>query len=170
MSLVNLAHVCSHLNNATKARLGITSIPNSKMHLNLCLALQHSGYLSSVVRGGPIPPPPHPILGYPAMNDEIEAVEPITQANVASRRLWLGLKYWDNKPVLGKLSMISKPKRRIVLDVENLRQVIRGHKASYVDGLRSPGENIFLSTDRGILESRECVEKRLGGLLLCRVL
>src|SRR6186713_3313614 len=40
MSLVNLAHVCSHMQNASKARLGLTSIPVSKLHVNLMLGLQ----------------------------------------------------------------------------------------------------------------------------------
>lgn len=170
MSLVNLAAVCAHLNNATKARLGLTSIPNSNLHLKLCHALQNSGFLSSVVRGGPSPPPMHPILGHPTANDEVEDIEPITRDNVASRRLWLGLKYWRNQPVLGKMSLVSKPKRRIRLNVEELRGIVRGEGAGYVAGLRSPGECLFLSTDRGILEARECVEKRIGGLALCRVL
>ncbi|KAL4891754.1 ribosomal protein S8 [Aspergillus ambiguus] len=170
MSLVNLAHVCSHLNNATKARLGLTSIPNSQLHLKLALALQNSGYVSSVVRGGPTPPPSHILLGHPVANDEAQGVEPVTQSNVASRRLWLGLKYWQSEPVLGKMSMVSKPKRRINIDVAGLRQVIRGEKSGYVEGLRSPGESLYLSTDRGIMEARECVEKKVGGLVLCRVL
>ncbi|KAF7589293.1 hypothetical protein BBP40_004513 [Aspergillus hancockii] len=170
MSLVNLAHVCSHLNNATKARLGLTSIPNTQLHLKLCHALQNSGYISSVVRGGPTPPPQHALLATPAVNDEVEGVQTLTQSNVASRRLWLGLKYWQSEPVLGKMSMISKPKRRITIDVEGLRKVIRGEKDGYVEGLRSPGESLYLSTDRGVMEARECVEKKLGGLVLCRVL
>ncbi|KKK19588.1 hypothetical protein P175DRAFT_0501447 [Aspergillus ochraceoroseus IBT 24754] len=170
MSLVNLSHVCSHLNNATKARLGFTSIPNSNLHLKLCLALQNSGYISSVVRGGPTPPPIHNLLGNPTVNDEVQGVEPLTQTNVASRRLWLGLKYWQSEPVLGKMTMVSKPTRRITIDVAGLRQVIRGEKSSYVEGLRSPGESLYLSTDQGILEARECVEKKLGGLVLCRIL
>lgn len=103
-------------------------------------------------------------------NDEVEGVEPITRDNVASRRLWLGLKYWRNQPVLGKMKMVSKPTRRITIDVEGLRRIVRGEEAGYVAGLRSPGESLYLSTDRGILEARECVEKKLGGLVLCRVL
>lgn len=168
MSLVNLSHVCSHLSNASKARLGLTSIPNSNLHLRLSLALQSTGFISTVVRGGPTPPPPHLLLSHPAANDEVQGVEPVTQSNVASRRLWLGLKYWQSEPVLSKISMISKPTRRIHMDIEGLRDIVRGKKSGYVDGLRSPGECLFLSTDRGVLEARECVEKKLGGLILCR--
>lgn len=170
MSLVNLSHVCSHLTNASKARLGLTSIPNSNLHLRLSLALQNTGFVSTVVRGGPTPPPPHLLLNHPAVNDEVQGVEPVTQSNVASRRLWLGLKYWHSEPVLSKMSMISKPTRRIHMDSEGLRDIVRGKKSGYVDGLRSPGECLFLSTDRGVLEARECVEKKLGGLVLCRAI
>ncbi|PYH98184.1 40S ribosomal protein S8 [Aspergillus ellipticus CBS 707.79] len=169
MSLVNLAHVCSHLNNATKARLGITSIPNTKLHLKLCLALQNDGLISSVVRGGLTAPPTHPLLGTPMPNDEVEKVEPVTQSNVASRRLWLGLKYWQSESVMGKLSLVSKPTRRVTIDVQGLRRVVRGERSETVEGLRNPGELLYLSTDRGVLEARECVEKKLGGLILCRV-
>ena len=58
MSLVNLAHVCSHLQNASKARLGLTSIPVSKMHVKLMLGLQKEGFISSVTLGGTTPPKP----------------------------------------------------------------------------------------------------------------
>ncbi|KAL2216686.1 40S ribosomal protein S8 [Thermoascus aurantiacus ATCC 26904] len=169
MSLSNLANVCSHLNNCVKARLGLTSIPHTKMHLKLCLALYRDGFISSVVRGGPNPPPPHLLLGHPAVNDEHEGVEPVTQSNVASRRLWLGLKYWQSEPVLSRIELVSKPKRKISLDVPGLRRVVRGQKSGYVEGLRKPGECLYLSTDRGIMEARECVEKNVGGLVLCRV-
>lgn len=169
MSLSNLANVCSHLNNATTARLGLTSIPSTKLHLRLCLALLHDGYISSVVRGGKTAPPPHLLLGHPVPNEETDGIEPVTQSNVASRRLWLGLKYLQSQPVLGRMSVISKPKRKINLDVPGLRRVLRGERSQYVDGLRSPGESLYLSTNVGLMESRECVEKKVGGLVLCRV-
>jgi ribosomal protein S8 len=84
--------------------------------------------------------------------------------------LWIGLKYWQNESVLGKIKMVSKPTRRVHIDVEGLRRVVRGEDSGVVGGLRSPGESIYLSTDIGILEARECVEKKTGGLVLCRVL
>jgi ribosomal protein S8 len=66
--------------------------------------------------------------------------------------------------------MVSKPTRRVNIDVEGLRLVVCGKEAGGVAGLRSPGESLYLSTDKGIMEARECVEKKLGGLVLCRVL
>jgi ribosomal protein S8 len=169
MSLVNLAHVCSHLQNASKARLGLTSIPESKLHLKLMLAMQNQGFLSTVVRGGTQPPPAHNILSHPSSNTGGAEIEKITRANVATRRLWLGMKYWQSEPVLEKMELISKPTRRIWLDVESLKKLVLGKDSGYVKGLTRPGECLFVSTDKGIFEARECVERKIGGQLLCRV-
>lgn len=56
------------------------------------------------------------------------------------------------------------------MDVEGLNKLVRGRDAGIVRGLKNPGECIFVTTDRGVLESRECVERKVGGMLLCRVL
>ncbi|EEA22002.1 40S ribosomal protein S8 [Talaromyces marneffei ATCC 18224] len=179
MSLSHLAHMYSHLNNVTKARLGLTSIVDTKMHRSLILAMQQQGLIGSIVRGGRSPPPPHLLLGQPTATSAADAstsaasgvieTEPVTQANIATRRLWLGLKYWQSEPVLGKITPVSKPTRRIIMDLPALRRVIRGSRSGTVEGLRSPGECLFLATDRGILEARQCVEKKIGGVVLCRV-
>ncbi|KAI9796738.1 MAG: hypothetical protein M1833_005978 [Piccolia ochrophora] len=163
MSLVGLAHTCSHLQNASRARLGLTSVPSSNLILRVMLALQVSGFLSVVTRGGPEPP----LLLSPT---SVPDAEPVTQENVATRRLWVGLKYWDNQPVLSRMSMVSKPTRRIWLDVEALSDVVRGRDAQTVRGLRNVGECLFVTTDQGIMEARECVERRTGGMVLCRAL
>lgn len=193
MSLVNLAHVCSHLQNASKARLGLTSIPVSKMHVNLMLGLQREGFLSSVTLGSAVPPKPfvlqttlspeaheelaekleaEPWNAYPTEQSPLgdETVHQVrVPTNPARRRLWLGLKYWNNEPVLKNMKLISKPTRRIWLTSEDLSKITRTRESSYVKGLTHPGECMFLTTDRGILEARECVERRLGGMALCRV-
>jgi ribosomal protein S8 len=162
MSLVILSNVCSHLQNASKARLGLTSVPSTNMILTLTLALQQSGFLSSVTRSGLTPPPIDSLSTY--------VPEPVTQENISTRRLWLGLKYWNNEPVLSKMSMVSKPTKRVWMDVEGLGKLVRGRDADYIRGLTKLGECLFVSTDRGVLEARECVEKKVGGMLLCRVL
>lgn len=171
MSLVNLAHVCSHLQNASKARLGLTSIPSTNLHLSLALALQQAGFLSTVTRGGPEPPllltatsMPHALA---ASTDAAEAT--VTQANVASRRLWLGLKYWNSEPVLRECTLESKPTQRVWVGHRDLEAIVRGREARWTKGLTRIGECLFVSTDRGVLEARECVERKVGGMLLCRV-
>jgi ribosomal protein S8 len=169
MSLVNLAAVCSHIQNVSKARLGFTSIPDSQLHLKLAIALQNSGFISTVVRGGKTPPPAHNLLSHPSSNTEGAEIESVTRTNVASRRLWLGMKYWNSEPVLEKMSLISKPTRRIWMDTEGLKKLILGRDSGYVKGMTRPGECVYVSTDRGIFEARECVERKIGGQLLCRV-
>ncbi|KAI9862309.1 MAG: hypothetical protein M1813_004785 [Trichoglossum hirsutum] len=156
MSLVSLSHVCSHLQNASRARLSTTSIPYSSLHLSVSLLLHKSGFLSHLTLGSASSP-----------SDSA----PITQSNIASRRLWLGLKYFPNtnEPLISKMSMVSKPTKRIWLDSERLGRLVRGRDEGYVAGLRNPGECLFVSTDRGVMEVREAARRRVGGMVLCRV-
>lgn len=169
MSLVQLSYVCSHLQNASKARLGVTSIVNSNMHLRLMLALQKAGFISTVVRGGKVPPEPHQLLGHPSSNTPGDEIEPVTRENISSRRLWIGMKYWNSEPVLSKMELVSKPTRRIHMGVPELKRLVLGQPSGYVKGLTTPGECLFINTDQGILEARECVERKIGGQLLCKV-
>ncbi|KAJ9503744.1 hypothetical protein H2202_000883 [Exophiala xenobiotica] len=143
MSLVHLANTCSHLQNASRARLGLTSIPDTKFHLGLMLALQNSGFISSVVRGGAEPPPSHKLLTHPTSSDPAHPIEPVTRHNISSRRLWLGLKYWNSEPVLSKMSLVSKPTRRIWMDTPGLTKLVLGKNSGYVKGLTTTGECLY---------------------------
>ena len=247
MSLVRLANVCSHLQNASLARLGLTSIPHSRMHLLFAVELQKQGFISNVVLGGATPP--EKLLPRPAIDQDLKfqssttnairnaldsgelslrdreedileqetrsstetegldtlteselaaeedfpidelfpasdlhpdserilreeafaELEPVTQVNRATRRLWLSLKYWDSAPVKRKLKMLSRPTQKLWLSYDDLSRKVRGKRANYVDGLTRGGECGFLSTDKGIMEARDCVERKIGGLVLCRV-
>ncbi|CAK4031653.1 37S ribosomal S8, mitochondrial [Lecanosticta acicola] len=93
----------------------------------------------------------------------------LTQQNRASRRLWLGMKYYDSKPVLSRASMISKPTKRIWLNNSDIGNLVRGRRAGEVKPMTQIGEILAVSTDRGIMEARECAERRIGGMVLCRV-
>ena len=299
MSLVHLSALCSHLQNASRARLSLTSFPHTKLHLAVAQQLQRSGFISTVTIGGPEPPPESPLLAHPPtpplerqqppwrepvpnvtefiregkvvtnsewaadhgagaqraedaapadldirklwtdiLEDEsssapsssstdpstsssspqsldaqierlaelirhsdanvahvshtlasdpraVAALPPhvltalapheaqptrrtIVPPNPAQRRLWLGLKYWQNRPVLEKVSMVSKPTRRIWFGAEDLGRLARGRRVGYVEGLRQIGECLFVSTDRGVMEVRECMQRGVGGMLLCR--
>jgi ribosomal protein S8 len=68
------------------------------------------------------------------------------------------------------MSMVSRPTKRVWLDVHGLGELCRGRDHGYVRGLRGVGESLFVSTDRGVMEARECVERKVGGMVLCRVL
>lgn len=157
MGIAAINNACAHLQNASRARLGLTSLPNTKYNLHLMLALHRAGFLSSVTRGGPHPP-----------NDLSADPEPVTPENVATRRLWVGLKYWNNEPVLKRATAVSRPSRVVTAGLDDLNKIARGFPAGYVKGLNL-GETLFLSTDRGVLEVREALERKTGGLVLCRV-
>jgi len=154
MSLVRLAEVCSHLQNAAKARLGTTSIPYSKMNLAIATGLLKEGFISTIKTGD--------------IYEQDEEYKPPTQIDVARKRLWLGLKYYENQPVMSKLKLLSKPKQRLWLNVEDLKTIGNGKDAAYVKGLQM-GECIFVTTDRGVMELREAVYKMTGGQVLFRV-
>ena len=160
MGIHSIANACAHLQNAARARLGLTSIPNNKYNLRLALAMHRAGLLASVTRGGPQPPPPEALLSH--------ETEPVTSANVASRRLWLGLKYWNNEPVVRNVEAVSVPSRVVHATLKDLGSVARGFPVGPLKGLNL-GETMFLSTDRGVLEAREAIDRKVGGLVLCRV-
>lgn len=160
MGIASVVNACAHLQNSSRARLGLTSLPNHKQNLLFALALHRAGLISTVVRAGPAPPRPEQLLTFEA--------EPVTTANVATRRLWLGLKYVDNEPVMRTVRAISKPSRPITMQLPGLQRIARGFESGYVDGLRM-GECMFVSTSEGVLEIREALDKKCGGLILCRV-
>jgi small subunit ribosomal protein S8 len=154
MVLLQLAHICSHLQNASMARLATTSIPPTTLNLVIALALQDHGFIASVTRGNTAGPDLEPT--------------PTTQENISRRKLWLTLKYHDNEPVLSKLRLISKPKKRIWMGVKGLEHLASGKVYDFV---RPPvlGEVFFLTTDKGVVDMREAIDRRMGGQLLCRV-
>ncbi|TGZ85714.1 ribosomal protein S8 [Ascodesmis nigricans] len=154
MSLVTLAHACSHLQNAVRASLGVTSIPATKQLLEIALNLQNHGFVSSVTRGSTAGP------------DEVPT--PTTQANIATRRLWIELKYHDNTPVMKSLGLVSQPKRKVYLKAASISNLCQGKPAQGISPLQ-PGEVMFISTDKGIMEARDCAKRWAGGQALCRV-
>nr|POF24705.1 37s ribosomal protein subunit s8, mitochondrial [Quercus suber] len=107
----------------------------------------------------------------PALADpwQLEEENVITMANRASRRLWLGLKYFDGEPVLRGAELISKPTKRISLTRHELSRVVRGQQAGHVKPLSRVGEILAVHTNLGLLEARECVERNVGGQVICRI-
>lgn len=67
-----------------------------------------------------------------------------------------------------ELGLVSRPKQRVELGYRDLERIVLGREAKWVKGLTRPGECLYVSTHRGIMEARECVERKLGGLALCR--
>ncbi len=163
MAIYNAVNACAHLSNVVKARLGMTSLPSTKVNLAFALALHRAGFISSVHRGGPHPPTPEDFAA--GLADQPQA----THADAATRRLWLGLKYWNNAPVLSKLENVHRPKRPVHIKLPDLNRIVRGFpsKDGKVKGLRL-GECAFIMTDKGLLEAREALARNLGGMVIFR--
>ncbi|QPG73430.1 hypothetical protein FOA43_000740 [Brettanomyces nanus] len=154
MSLVNLANLCCHLQNCTMARLPLAKVPYTRLHLQIALGLYKEGFISSVQRGSINGP-------------DITAVD-VTPDNISTRRLWLGLKYRNNKPVLSNLHLISKPNRRVKLTNEELKHFASGNRIRFIPPVK-PDEVVFVRTDKNeVLNLFEAVKKSREGELLCR--
>lgn len=67
------------------------------------------------------------------------------------------------------MGLVSKPTRRVWIGFRDIDRLAKGDHSGYVRGLRAVGESMYVTTDQGIMEVRECAEKRTGGMLLCRV-
>jgi small subunit ribosomal protein S8 len=151
-----LHHVCSHIQNASKARQALTSIPITRLNLRLAMALKTEGFLSTVQPGD---------YGGP---DPEGQVVPVTPSNVKSRRLWLGLKYVDNRQVISKCQLISRANRRLYLNLRQIEDMVKGRRVQTIAGLNM-GECLFIGTSRGVLEARDAIRRKMGGEALCRV-
>ncbi|KAK9351914.1 ribosomal protein S8 [Lipomyces doorenjongii] len=153
MSLHNLSYVCSHLKNCSMARVPITSIQYTKLHLGVVLGLYRHGAISHVQLGSRKGPDTEPIQ--------------VTSENISTRRLWVTLKYYNAEPVLKNALLESKPSKKKTMKLPGLKRLIEGYWAENTKPL-DPGDLLFLRTDKGILEAREAVELQRGGQLLCR--
>jgi small subunit ribosomal protein S8 len=152
-----LQNVCSHIQNASKARQSITSLPLTRLNLRLTLAMKQAGFLSKVQPGDYSGPDPE------------GAIRPVDPATVATRRLWIGLKYVDDNRVISKCELLSRSNRRLYLDVRDIESMIKGRRVQTVRGLNM-GECMFIGTSYGVFEARDCIRRNIGGEAICRVL
>ncbi|KAG4306449.1 hypothetical protein PORY_000437 [Pneumocystis oryctolagi] len=149
----SIHRLCSHLQNASRARLAQTSVPATKLNLGVCLGLYTHGWIAYIKRG--------------SFHGPDAVYTPTTCENIATRRLWIGLKYNAMTPVLRRLIAMNTPNRRYKLSPHLLSALVR-HRVFKISALQ-PGECLFVQTRQGILEIREAIAKQLEGVLLCRV-
>lgn len=154
MSLVKLANTCAHLQNCSRVRSTLTSIPYTKLQLQFAYNLYRHGFLSSLQKGSTKGPDDIPVE--------------ITPDNISTRRLWVGLKYRENKPVLSSCRLISKPNTRVYLSHNDMKKLCSGISVRLVKPLQ-PGELILVKTDSAVIDINEAVAKKLDGEVLCRV-
>ncbi|KIY73800.1 hypothetical protein CYLTODRAFT_416827 [Cylindrobasidium torrendii FP15055 ss-10] len=88
----------------------------------------------------------------------------------ADRRIWVDLKYRDDLPVLNSLSLISKPSKKIHMDMSELRLICSGRRTKTVSPL-GMGEIAVVQTkhkENEWVEAREALQLKLGGTVVCR--
>ncbi|KAJ1894497.1 hypothetical protein LPJ66_005154 [Kickxella alabastrina] len=151
--MVGVYDICARVQNGFRARLGRIAIPETKLNLSVSRVLYSQGFVSSVTRGTHLGPD--------------DTYTPTTNLNVAERRLWLSLKYYQDQPVLRAMKCITKPSRKVNCNANQLQTLASGQPWGIIKGI-IPGEIMVVSTTKGILEIQEAVKIGLGGTLLAR--
>ncbi|KAI9474952.1 hypothetical protein LPJ78_003965 [Coemansia sp. RSA 989] len=151
--MVGVHDICARVQNGFRARLGRIAVPETKLNLSVSRILYNQGFVSSVTRGTHLGPD--------------ASYTPTTNLNVAERRLWLSLKYYQDDPVLRRMHCISKPSRKINCNANQFRILAAGQPWGIVKGV-IPGEIMIVSTIRGVMEIQDAVKHGLGGSLLAR--
>ncbi|CAK7905652.1 37S ribosomal protein S8, mitochondrial [[Candida] anglica] len=155
MSLVHLANFAAHVKNCTKVNMAATSVPFSRLHLQVALGLYREGFLSSIQKGSTSGPDLAPV--------------DITPDNISTRRLWLGLKYRNNQPVIREFALVSKPGRKVNLTNTEVKALASGLTVRFIRPLQ-PSECMFIKTpEKEVVELQEAAKRHLSGMVLCRV-
>ena len=125
-----IADMLTRIRNGQSARHSKVEIPGSKVKIELARILKEEGYVSN----------------YRVANDDNKQV------------LKVYLKYQgDHKPVITRLTRVSKPSRRVYVDSRNIPKVIGGMGIC------------VLTTSQGVMTGRHAREKGVGGEVLCTV-
>lgn len=146
--------LCSHVQNAFRARHQRISVPHTVQNLGILSILLRAGFVLSVTRG------------------TVEEMSPtaFTQAPEAQRRIWADLKYRDDRPVLNNMELISLPSKPIHMAAAEIRAICSGRRSQTVKPL-GMGEVAVVKTkvkEYEWLEAREAVRLGLGGEVICR--
>ncbi|KAK6461820.1 ribosomal protein S8 [Scheffersomyces coipomensis] len=156
MSFVHLANFCAHIKNCTNVNISSTSVPFTRLHLQIASGLYKEGFISSIQRGSTTGPDVTPV--------------DVTPDNISTRRLWLGLKYRNNQPVIRDISLVSKPGRKVNLTKEEVKALASGLAVRFIKPLQ-PAECIFIKNEKEkeVIEIQEAAKRNLDGVALYRV-
>ena len=123
-----IADMLTRVRNAGKARLNSVDIPGSKLKTEIAKVMKSEGF----------------IRNYKFIKDGKQGI------------LRIYLKYEDDQShVIQEIKRISKPSRRVYVDVRNVKPVYHGLGIS------------ILSTSKGILTDKQARKENVGGEVLC---
>lgn len=146
--------VCSLVQNAFRARHKRIAVAHTTQNLGILSILLRTGFVSCLTRGtidGPFP-------------------EAFHTAGEAEKRIWAELKYREDRPVLSSMSLVSKPSRRVFMDISEIRRICSGRRAQTIKPL-GLGEIAVVKTkskEHEWLEAREALQVGLDGEVVCR--
>lgn len=146
--------LCARVQNAFRARHHHLAVAHSTQNLGILAILLRAGFLLGITRGtidGPSP-------------------EAFGLAGAAQRRIWAELKYRNDLPVLQEMELVSRPSKRVFMDVAEMRSLCSGRSARFVKAL-GMGEIAVIRTgnkEYEWLEAREAVRLGLKGEIICR--
>ncbi|KAF9266421.1 ribosomal protein S8 [Marasmius fiardii PR-910] len=146
--------LCARLQNAFRARHQKISVEHNTQNLGILSILLRAGFLSNLTRG--TIEQPSPVLFHSARESQ--------------RRIWADLKYRDDRPVLNHMELVSRPSKRIFMDLSEIRLLCSGRRTQTIQPL-GMGEIAVVKTkskEHQWLEAREALQLKLDGEVVCR--
>jgi small subunit ribosomal protein S8 len=125
-----ISDMLTRIRNAQTARKPSVTLPSSKQKLAVAKVLEQEGYLSSVA------------------TENVEGKETLT----------LGLKYYQDQPVIERIQRVSRPGLRVFKRADELPVVQGGLGVAIV------------STSQGVMTNAQAKAQGHGGEVLCIVL
>jgi small subunit ribosomal protein S8 len=125
-----IADMLTRIRNAQTARKPSVTMPASKQKLAVAKVLEQEGYIASVTA------------------EEVDGKNALT----------LGLKYYDERPVIERIQRVSRPGLRIFKRVDELPVVQGGLGVA------------IISTSQGVMTNAQAKAQGHGGEVLCIVL
>ncbi|ARC54338.1 30S ribosomal protein S8 [Candidatus Riesia pediculicola] len=125
-----ISDMLTRIRNAQSSRKSFVEIPFSKVKRNMIYILKKEGFIRN-----------------------FEIVEKNRWINV----LRVYLKYFNKKPVIEKITRVSRPGLRVYQKSKSLSEVMDGLGISIV------------STSKGIMTGKEAKRIKLGGEIICKV-
>ena len=146
--------LCARVQNAFRARHAVVCVDHTTQNLGILSILLRSGFILAVTRGTIDGPSPSAFM----------------EASESRRRIWAELKYREDRPVLNNMELISRPSKKIFMDVGEIRRICSGRRAQQVAPL-GMGEIAVVKTSNKEyewLEARDALRLNLSGEVICR--
>jgi len=124
-----VADMISRINNANLVKKPFVTMPSSKIKAAIAATLKEEGYIEN-------------------FHEEVKG---------AKKTLHLTLKYVDERPVITKLTRISKPGYRQYRPTSDLPHVVDGYGIA------------VMSTSKGVMSNLQARKLGMGGEVLCYV-